>query len=156
MHACALRAVLLLLLLLLQRRIPSKMQGAKSLANEAGIRNFLAVSGPGVPGGVIDSSLLTLTDILPTMADLASVPQGTANHKPWDGISFKNLLQSGSTSSTGSAVAVARAQKGRRGNALASSQQLDRFVFALSPHCWDADAVPALGPDRCGALVCRV
>jgi hypothetical protein len=151
MHACE-----VLVVLLLQRRIPSKMQGAKSLANEAGIRNFLAVSGPGVPGGVIDSSLLTLTDILPTMADLASVPEGTANHKPWDGISFKNLLQSGSTSSTGSAVAVAGAQDGRRGNALASSQQLDRFVFALSPHCWDADAVPALGPDRCGAFLCRV
>jgi hypothetical protein len=137
---------LLLPLLLLQRRIPSKMQGSKSLANEAGIRNFLAVSGPGVPGGVIDSSLLTLTDILPTMADLANVPDGTANHKPWDGMSFKNLLKPGSGST---AVAAASLQlTGRRGTALASPKQFNRFVFALSPHCWDADAVPALGPDR--------
>uniref|UniRef100_A0A383VTG9 Sulfatase N-terminal domain-containing protein n=1 Tax=Tetradesmus obliquus TaxID=3088 RepID=A0A383VTG9_TETOB len=129
-----------------ERRIPSKMQGSKSLANEAGIRNFLAVAGPGVPGGVIDSSLLGLPDILPTMADLASVPEGTANHKPWDGMSFKNLLQPGSG---GGAVAAAALQSsGRRGVALASAKQFNRFVFALSPHCWDADAVPALGPDR--------
>ncbi|WIA17400.1 hypothetical protein OEZ85_014256 [Tetradesmus obliquus] len=129
-----------------ERRIPSKMQGSKSLANEAGIRNFLAVAGPGVPGGVIDSSLIGLPDILPTMADLASVPEGTANHKPWDGMSFKNLLQPGSG---GGAVAAAALQSsGRRGAALASAKQFNRFVFALSPHCWDADAVPALGPDR--------
>ncbi|WIA37621.1 hypothetical protein OEZ86_014523 [Tetradesmus obliquus] len=129
-----------------ERRIPSKMQGSKSLANEAGIRNFLAVAGPGVPGGVIDSSLLGLPDILPTMADLASVPEGTANHKPWDGMSFKNLLQPGSG---GGAVAAAALQSsGRRGAALASAKQFNRFVFALSPHCWDADAVPTLGPDR--------
>jgi arylsulfatase A-like enzyme len=122
------------------------MQGSKSLANEAGIRNFLAVSGPGVPGGVIDSSLLTLTDILPTMADLAEIPEGTANHKPWDGLSFKNLLRSGTGSSPVAAAALQ--QTGRRGTAMADAKQFNRFVFALSPHCWDADAVPELGPDR--------
>ncbi|KAF6254409.1 alkaline-phosphatase-like protein [Scenedesmus sp. NREL 46B-D3] len=127
-------------------RIPSKMQGAKSLANEAGIRNFLAVSGPGVPGGIIDSSLLDLTDILPTMADLAGVPEGTAGHKPWEGMSFKNLLNAGNSST---AVAAAGVQlSGRRGTAMANAEQSNRFVFALSAHCWDADAVPALGPDR--------
>lgn len=126
-----------------QKRIPSKMQGAKSLANEAGIRNFLAVSGPGVQGGVVDSTLLHLIDVLPTMADLADIPADAGSHKPWEGISFKNLLVPTGSPKTALATTVSR-----RGLSLANTKQTSRFVFALSPHCWDSDAVPMLGPDR--------
>jgi arylsulfatase A-like enzyme len=51
--------------------MPSNMEGAKSLPYDGGIRNFLAVQGPGVQAGVVDSTLLGLVDILPTVADLA-------------------------------------------------------------------------------------
>lgn len=129
--------------------MPSQMQGYKSSSFEGGIRNFLAVRGPGVPGGVTDSTLLQITDILPTIADLAGVPPNN-NHLPWDGISFKNLVL------PASGVAPDPTTTGSRGTTLAKQVQVDRFVFTLGPACWDADAVPELGPDRCGvALHCR-
>jgi arylsulfatase A-like enzyme len=53
--------------------MPSNMEGAKSLPYDGGIRNFLAVQGPGVQAGVVDSTLLGLVDILPTVADLAGM-----------------------------------------------------------------------------------
>jgi hypothetical protein len=99
----------------------------------------MAVQGPGVQAGVIDSTLLDVTDILPTLADLAGL-RGSRfpTAKPWDGVSFKNLVLAGPGS-----------QGGRRGDVMASSKQKDRMVFTLGPACWDGDAVPALGPDRC-------
>lgn len=101
------------------------MQGFKKSVEEGGIRNYLAVKGPGVPAGVADNTLTHITDILPTIADLARV---RASHLPWDGLSFANLLQHGPD----------RADK----------QQEERMVFAMSPHCWGPDSVPELGSDR--------
>lgn len=112
-----------------QRRIPSGMQGFKKSVEEGGIRNYLAVKGPGVPSGVLDNTLLSITDILPTIADLAGVKSG---HLPWDGISFANVLRS----------------SGGPQSTQLSMQQEERVVFEMSPHCWAPDTVPELGPDR--------
>ena len=111
---------------LLQRRIPSGMQGFKKSVEEGGIRNYLAVKGPGVPSGVLDNTLLSITDILPTVADLAGV---NSQHLPWDGISFANVLRSGPSTQL-------------------STQQAERVVIEMSPHCWSPDTVPELGADR--------
>lgn len=40
--------------------MPSGMQGFKKSAEEGGIRNFLAVKGPGVPAGVLDFTLTSI------------------------------------------------------------------------------------------------
>jgi hypothetical protein len=110
----------------------------------------MAVQGPGVQAGVIDSTLLDVTDILPTMADFAGAPANIANHLPWDGISFKNLL----VPSPAAAAAVAAQGGGNhRGSLLATKQQQDRYIFLLGPNCWSADAVPDLQRNRC-ALGC--
>ncbi|KAF6264392.1 alkaline-phosphatase-like protein [Scenedesmus sp. NREL 46B-D3] len=77
-------------------RMPSGMKGDKSTIWEGGIRNFLAVQGPGVQAGVVDSTLLHIIDVLPTVTDLARARKGAAGHLPFDGISFKNLLLPGS------------------------------------------------------------
>lgn len=58
------------------KRMPSGMKGDKSTIWEGGIRNFLAVQGPGVQAGVVDSTLLHIIDILPTITDLAGVKKG--------------------------------------------------------------------------------
>lgn len=118
------------------------MKGDKSTVFEGGVRNFLAVQGPGVQAGVVDTSLLDITDILPTIADLASLPQDAGGHLPWDGLSFKNLLLTGSD---------AVPAHGNRGDSLATAQQHDRMVFILGPYCWDANLVPALGANRFAA-----
>jgi arylsulfatase/uncharacterized sulfatase len=57
--------------------MPSGMQGFKREVTEGGIRNWLAVKGPGVQAGVIDSTLLDITDVVPTVTDLAGVPEGS-------------------------------------------------------------------------------
>jgi arylsulfatase A-like enzyme len=64
------------------------IQGA---GTEGGLRNHLAVAGPGVPSGTIDNTLLSLADVLPTIADLGNAEQNS--HLPWSGNSFANLLQ---------------------------------------------------------------
>lgn len=110
------------------------MQGYKRDVEEGGVRNFLGVQGPGVQAGVIDSTLTDLTDILPTMADLAGIPRISK----WDGISLRNLLLLGD-----SQAAVARRGAGR-----ANQQQLERFVVSLGPLCWDANSVPQLDSNR--------
>lgn len=145
-----------------QKRVPSGMLGEKSDIWEGSIRNFLAVRGPGVARGVIDSTLTDLTDILPTIADLAGIDPAASTHLPWDGISLKNLLlprtsasRPGSrTASKGAGGARATARQGlmHRGTRLASAAQLDRFLVTLSPSCWHANVVPDLGTDRwdCG------
>ncbi|WIA08366.1 hypothetical protein OEZ85_007805 [Tetradesmus obliquus] len=35
-----------------------------------------------------------------------------------------------------------------RGSSMASPQQFNRMLFFMGPHCWDANAVPILGPNR--------
>ena len=114
--------------LCLQRRMPSGMQGFKKSVEEGGIRNYLAIKGPGVPAGVLDNTLVHITDILPTVADLAGVH---SQHLPWDGISFANVLKSNSKPSN-----------------QISKQQAERVVVEMSPHCWSPDMVPELGADR--------
>jgi hypothetical protein len=98
-----------------------------------------------VQAGVIDSTLLDVTDILPTMADFANAPHSAANHLPWDGVSFKNLLV---PSGAAAAVAVAKGVATRRGSLMATKQQQDRVLVMLGPQCWSADAVPELKPNR--------
>ncbi|WIA16297.1 hypothetical protein OEZ85_012998 [Tetradesmus obliquus] len=122
----------------LEKRMPSGMQGYKRSVEEGGIRNFLAVQGPGVQGGVVDSTLLDITDVVPTVADLAGVPEAAGGHLPFSGKSFANLLLAGGKA----------AGKARRGSALASQEQQDRFLFSMSPMCWDPDSVPELDADR--------
>ncbi|WIA34881.1 hypothetical protein OEZ86_013171 [Tetradesmus obliquus] len=52
-------------------RMPSGMKGWKGDVFEGGVRTFLAVQGPGItPGAVDSSSLLSIMDILPTVVDL--------------------------------------------------------------------------------------
>jgi hypothetical protein len=126
---------------LLQIRMPSNMQGYKHFVYEGGVRNFLAVRGPGVQAGAIDSTLLDVTDLLPTLADLAGATPPSDPVAAWDGMSFKNLL-------TPDAATVA-ALPLRRGTALASPAQLERAVVSLASACWDADAVPELDPVTC-------
>jgi hypothetical protein len=60
-------------------------------------------------------------------------------HLPWDGLSFKNLLVTGSSSPEATAL---------RGAGLANKRQQERILFTLVPHCWDADAVPDLDANR--------
>lgn len=55
--------------------MPSGMQGAKHNVREGGIRNYLAVRGPGVPQGSSSYALLGLIDVLPTVVDLAGITQ---------------------------------------------------------------------------------
>jgi arylsulfatase A-like enzyme len=112
------------------------MMGYKKDVLEGGVRNYLAVQGPGVPGGVTDSTLTSITDVLPTIADLAGLD--STPHPKWDGISMRNLLLTGSGKP---AVSI-------RGTELADKQQSDRFIFSFGPQCWSPDMVPALGPNR--------
>jgi hypothetical protein len=83
--------------------MPSGMVGDKTAAamgtsafsagSEGSLRNHLTVWGPGVPSGAVDNTLLTLADVLPTMADLAGA--SSTKHLPWSGKSFANLLVEG-------------------------------------------------------------
>jgi arylsulfatase A-like enzyme len=120
------------------QRMPSGMQGYKRDVEEGGVRNYLAVSGPGIQAGVFDSTLTDITDILPTIAALAGIPKNAVQHKPWDGLSLHNLLLAGNDWPS----------DGRRGTSKATQQQLERFVFSLGPMCWDANSVPKLAGDR--------
>ncbi|KAF8064531.1 Galns [Scenedesmus sp. PABB004] len=127
-------------------RMPSRMQGYKHVVYEGGIRNFLAVRGPGVARGVVDSTLLHISDVLPTLAALAGVSDPNAGTPlAWDGLSFANLLR---PHAAAGGVAAAAPLDGRRGTALATDAQRERFVVSLSPHCWDSDAVPELDANR--------
>jgi hypothetical protein len=68
-----------LALLLLQVRMPSGMQGAKKTVMEGGVRNFLAVRGPGVAQGATSDALTGLIDITPTIVELAGIEQVRRN-----------------------------------------------------------------------------
>lgn len=150
------------------------MQGNKDFVLEGGIRNFLTVRGPGVPAGFVDSTLLEVTDIMPTIVELAGQSQqqqtvqvqtqslaSSTSIPDWDGLSFKNLVlneqmkyRPAGGDLVGTAAGAAGANKtlgimsGMRGTSLASSRQLDRFVVAMSSDCWSADDVPLLTADR--------
>lgn len=54
-------------------RMPSGMMGFKHSNYEGGTRGFLGVAGPGVPAGVIDSTLLHAVDVVPTITQLAGL-----------------------------------------------------------------------------------
>ncbi|WIA22268.1 hypothetical protein OEZ85_004589 [Tetradesmus obliquus] len=125
------------------QRMPSGMVGDKktldsyleSTGTEGSLRNFLAVWGPGVSSGGVSDVLLSLADILPTIAELAGA-EGTT-HEPWSGRSFANLLQP---------------------NSSLSSAQQHRFIFTLvstgvPEQCpliikLMSRLLPILGPDR--------
>jgi arylsulfatase A-like enzyme len=62
----------------------------RSSGTEGSLRNHLTVWGPGVPSGAVSNVLLSLSDILPTMAELANATN--TQHMPWSGMSFANLL----------------------------------------------------------------
>jgi hypothetical protein len=122
------------------------MQGDKTAAalgifpsaagSEGSLRNHLTVWGPGVPSGAIDDSLLTLADVLPTMAELANA--SNTQHRPLSGRSFANLLVEG-------------------GKRRWSQGSRFHFVLAVSadkgqcPPLMDLmhRQLPDLGPDRC-------
>lgn len=42
-------------------------------ATQGGIRNFLAVRGPGIPQGAVNRQLLGLVDVVPTLVELAGI-----------------------------------------------------------------------------------
>ncbi|WIA42925.1 hypothetical protein OEZ86_008839 [Tetradesmus obliquus] len=67
--------------LLKEVRMPSGMAGSKHEVKEGGIRNFLAVRGPGIPQGGTSGQLAGLVDVLPTLAELAGLGQDVA-HQP--------------------------------------------------------------------------
>jgi arylsulfatase A-like enzyme len=131
------------MLLYSQRRMPSGMLGhkgfwdpkIKAAGTEGGLRNHLAVAGPGVPSGSKQHTLLSLADVLPTVADLAGAQD--TKHLPWSGSSFANLLKPG---------------------AKPTKQQEDRFFFTMTasgdakacPHAATLmrDVLPQLGHDR--------
>jgi arylsulfatase A-like enzyme len=76
---------------ILQQRLPSGMQGDKNTFKgdgetagagmEGSLRNHLAVWGPGVPSGGVSDTLLSLADVLPTIAELADAM--STKHEPW-------------------------------------------------------------------------
>ena len=127
----------------MQMRMPSGMIGDKnfidpalgSSGTEGALRNHLAVTGPGVPAGAVDDTLLSLADVLPTIAELGNATD--TRHMPWSGISFANLLKPGGK---------------------ATKEQQERFMFTLvasgdKRQCPLLDDMmrkylPDLGPDR--------
>jgi hypothetical protein len=131
------------MLLLVQMRMPSGMVGDKnfidpslgSSGTEGALRNHLAIAGPGIPSGAVDNTLLSLADVLPTIAELSNTTG--ARHMPWSGLSFANLLK----------------PKGK-----ATQQQEERFMFTLvasgderqCPLLEDlmSKSLPDLGEDR--------
>jgi arylsulfatase A-like enzyme len=126
------------------------MLGGKSDIWEGGIRNFLAVRGPGVQQGVIDSTLMDVTDILPTIADIAGIDPAASTHMPWDGFSFKNLVLPSRRATQLLRRSANMISQGRthRGTSLATPAQLGRYLVTLSPSCWHANVVPELSSNR--------
>jgi arylsulfatase A-like enzyme len=113
------------------------MQGFKKSVQEGGIRNFLAVKGPGISAGTRIDSLQWVTDILPTMVQLAGISDSA--HLPWDGISFADILLSKGNSRNVASLRL---------NSKNQLNQMDRYIVSFSADCWSPDSVPDLGPDR--------
>jgi arylsulfatase A-like enzyme len=106
-----------------------------SSGTEGALRNHLAIAGPGIPSGAVDNTLLSLTDILPTIAELSNAT--AIQHIPWSGVSFANLLRPGGE---------------------ATEEQRERFMFKLVTSGEDRqclqlvklmrEMLPDVGPDR--------
>jgi arylsulfatase A-like enzyme len=142
-------------MLLLQFRVPSGMRGGQHSVFENGIRNTLVVQGAGVKPGATDNTLIAISDIFPTMLDIAGVNATLPPGLALDGISFKSVLlrSSGSTKAGNKTTTEEDA-------AFAVQQQQSllsqRYLFMLGPSCWGANAVPELGPDRWVRCACYI
>jgi hypothetical protein len=123
--------------------MPSRMLGSKSgkysstdiFGGEGMLRTHLAVSGPGVPAGAVDDTLLNLADILPTMAELAGA--NATKHRRWSGQSFSNLLAP--------VRKVTRAQRGRALFTLVATIECPEVIRLMRE-------LPDLGTNRCELL----
>lgn len=111
---------------------------------------MFGVRGPGVQSGVVDSTLLQIEDLLPTIADLGGLDVRTVKTRPLDGLSFKSLIWPDlGTNDVAIAKSVAGARTAiRREDDLATRQQKDRIVFRFGMVCWDPDAIAAVNADR--------
>jgi hypothetical protein len=101
------------------------MVGEKRRVEEGGTRNFLAVKGPGVKRGLVNPTLTHVTDIFPTLQEMAGGVSARTDG-PLDGMSIANMIFGGE----------------------ASSQQKERVVVELDVTCTADDFVPLLGKDR--------
>lgn len=139
-----------------QIRMPSGMAGAKHSVVEGGIRNYLIVQGPGVKPGAIDNTMTAISDIFPTMVDIAGVAATVPQGQPLDGLSFKSVLLPGSSNNKKSNMTPGRADTDADAEAAGgtgavqqnSNSLMWRYFFMLGPTCWGPDTVPLLGPDR--------
>ncbi|MDB5471333.1 MAG: sulfatase [Caulobacter sp.] len=75
----------------------------KFYASEGGVRVPLIVSGPGVKGGAVTRGFSVITDITPTLLDLA----GVAPARPLDGRSLRTVLSGAAASPYDAATPVA-------------------------------------------------
>jgi hypothetical protein len=133
----------------LQIRMPSGMQGAKHSYLEGGIRNTLIVQGPGVKPGATDSTMIAISDIFPTLVDIAGVGASVPAGLPLDGISFKSVLLPGFSSSKINIKIAEDAAATAGGSTVQQQSSLTwRYLFMLGPACWGPNAVPELRPDR--------
>jgi len=102
------------------------MVGEKRRVEEGGTRNFLAVKGPGVRRGLVSPHLAHVTDIFPTLRELAGGFANARTDGPLDGVSIANLIFGGEP----------------------TRRQSERVVVELDVTCSAEDFVPLLGPDR--------
>lgn len=150
MHSCSRH---FLPLLLLQIRMPSGMAGAKHSTFEGGIRNALVVQGPGVKTGATDNTMIAISDIFPTMVDIAGVNASVPAGLQLDGISFKSvLLPSGSSRRNNNRTADVDLSSESMSWTQQQSSLTWRYFFMLGPACWGPNAVPELAPDRYAQL----
>ncbi|MEO1043570.1 MAG: arylsulfatase [Pseudomonadota bacterium] len=70
---------------------PSRLM--KFYASEGGIRVPLIVAGPGVEEGAVYHGRAFMTDIAPTLLEMAAVPHGSATDQPMDGRSLLPILR---------------------------------------------------------------
>ncbi|MEM7741167.1 MAG: arylsulfatase [Pseudomonadota bacterium] len=70
---------------------PSRLM--KFYASEGGVRVPLIIAGSGVKRGAIYQGRAFITDIAPTLLDMAAVPLGPADDKPMDGRSLVPILR---------------------------------------------------------------
>lgn len=101
------------------------MVGEKRRIEEGGTRNFLAVKGPGVKRGLVQPQLTHVTDLFPTLLELAGTSGTAAGPSgPLDGMSIANMVFGGAP----------------------TEQQRDRVVVELDVTCAADDFVPLLDP----------
>jgi arylsulfatase A-like enzyme len=112
------------------------------------------VQGPGVKPGAIDNTMIAISDIFPTMVDIAGITATVLQGPLLDGLSFKSVLFPSSSNTkpmannrTGGADIDAYAKAAGGSDAAQQHSLLWRYFFMLG-RCWGPDAVPDLGPDR--------